>query len=129
MNEPRWVSKKIVFAIHADLLEQHGGLGGVRDENGLEAALNRAPNKLHYEPESTLYDLAAAYGFAIATSHPFSDGNKRTAFMCMFTFLGLNGYRIVASELDVVVLMTGVADGSVDEPSLSKWLEKNVEPR
>jgi death-on-curing protein len=129
VKEPKWLSRPIALAIHADQLTQHGGLGGLRDADGLDAALERAPNKLHYAPKSSIYELAAAYGFAIGTSHPFNDGNKRTAFMCMYTFLGVNGYRIVSSEPDVVILMIGVADGSIGESDLSDWLRDNCERR
>ena len=129
MNEPKWIGRATVLAIHADQLVQHGGLGGVRDPNLLESALNRAPTRHHYQPDSDLFDLAAAYAFGIATSHPFGDGNKRTAFMAMFTFLGLNGLRIVAREMDVVALMLSVANGSIDEPSLAEWLRSHTQPR
>jgi len=92
----------------------------------LESALSRAPARLNYNPSADLAELAACDGFAIATSHPFTDGNKRTAFMCMFTFLGLNGLRIVAPEMEVVPLMMGVAAGGTDEPGLAEWLRNNT---
>ncbi|MFN6527914.1 type II toxin-antitoxin system death-on-curing family toxin [Nostoc sp. ChiSLP03a] len=34
----------------------------------------------------------------MATNHPFIDGNKRTAFAVMLTFLSLNGYTLDASQ-------------------------------
>jgi death-on-curing protein len=47
--------------------------------------------------------LAAAYGYGIAKNHAFIDGNKRTAFMVMFTFLQVNGWRLFVPEPEVVV--------------------------
>jgi len=44
--------------------------------------------------------LAAAYGYGLAKNHPFIDGNKRTAFAVMATFLLMNGYLLEVSEMD-----------------------------
>jgi death-on-curing protein len=129
MGEPRWVSRAVVDAIHADQISQHGGAVGVRDEMALFSALDRAPNRWHLAPHSELAELAAAYAVGIARNHPFVDGNKRTAFQTMFVFLGLNGLRIVAPQPEIVTLFRDVAAGSVDEAALSEWLRSRSEPR
>jgi death on curing protein len=69
--------------------------------------------------------LAAAYGYGIAKNHAFIDGNKRTAFMVMFTFLQVNGWRLIVPEPAVVVTMQQVADGIVTESLLADWLREN----
>ncbi|MEO8194057.1 MAG: type II toxin-antitoxin system death-on-curing family toxin [Gemmatimonadales bacterium] len=126
MKEPRWVSRLAIDATHHDQIREHGGLPGVRDENALESALNRARNKFHYEESSDMAALAAAYGYGIATSHPYRDGNKRIAFLAMVIFLGVNGHDLVASESDVVTTMLGVADGSLSEADLGKWIRQQI---
>jgi death-on-curing protein len=128
VTEPRWIGRTIILAIHNDQLDQHGGMAGLRDAGSLESALDRARNRYHYQPDADLSSLAAAYGFAIATAHPFFDGNKRTAFMCMYTFLGLNGFRIVSAEAEVVTVMIGVADGTLKEDHLAEWLRTHTQP-
>ena len=117
-----------VDAMHFDQLRQHGGPFGIKDENALESALARPRQKRAYEPESDLCALAAAYGYGLARSHPYSDGNKRIAFVAMYTFLGVNGWEIVAPEPEVVQLMLGVASGTCDEERLATWLREHVEP-
>ena len=82
MNDPKWVLDDVVLAIHSMALAEHGGAPGLRDSDLLASALGRPKNKLAYDPAATLFDLAAAYSFAIAKNHPFVDGNKRTAFLC-----------------------------------------------
>ncbi len=125
MAEPIWLKKSIVQAIHMSQLREHGGQYGVRDNNLLESALTRPMNRWAYDQESDILVLAAAYGYGLAKNHCFVDGNKRAAFMAMYTFLGLNGYEIQASEPSIVALMLGVADSNISEFELHKWLQQH----
>ena len=126
MREPRWVPRLVVDSVHVDQLREHGGLPGVRDENALEAALARPRQKWNYEPASDLSILAAAYAFGVAKAHPFNDGNKRTAFLTTVIFLGLNGKDLNANESEVVQVMVALAEGSLKEPGLAKWIRKRL---
>ena len=123
---PRRVPRPVVLAIHADQVRQHGGALGLRDEGLLDSALDVPVNRWSYEPDSDEAALAAAYGFGLGRNHAFVDGNKRVAFQVMYVFLGLNGQRVEAAETEVVTLMMGVADGSVDEAALAAWLREHV---
>ena len=126
MKEPRWVPRLVVDAAHLDQLREHGGLPGVRDEHGLEAALARPRQKWHYESDSDLATLAAAYAFGLARAHAFNDGNKRTSFLAAVIFLGLNGKDLDATEAEVVQAMTALAAGSLSEPDLAKWIRERL---
>ncbi|MDP2955218.1 MAG: type II toxin-antitoxin system death-on-curing family toxin [Longimicrobiales bacterium] len=129
MIEPRWLAAVHVLAIHSDQIQAHGGSLGLRDRGLLESALERPRNRFHYEPNSDLASLAAAYGFGIAENHPFVDGNKRVAFQAMYLFLGLNALRIDASEEDVVATILALASGDLDESGLAAWLREHIHPR
>ena len=39
MNQPVWVSEKLVTTVHEMLLAEHGGLSGIRDAGLLQSAL------------------------------------------------------------------------------------------
>ena len=129
MNDPRWLTITLVLAIHSDQIREHGGSLGIRDRGLLESALAQPANRLLYQPESDLPDLAAAYGFGIARNHPFIDGNKRVAFQAIYVFLGLNGLRVVSEEPEVVEVMLGAARGDLEEESLARWIRGHVESR
>lgn len=125
MKEPIWVTEKIVLAIHEDQLAQHGGSSGIRDKNLLGASLAR-PKHLFTYGDPTVFDLAAAYGYGLANNHPFIDGNKRTAFMVMYTFLGLNNYWLEIDEVEVVVKMEGLTMNTETQESITLWLKDNT---
>lgn len=125
-QEPRWVDRLVVDAVHFDQLRAHGGMPGVRDENALESGLARPRQRFAYEADSDLPDLAAAYGFGLARNHPFNDGNKRVAFVVMGVFMGLNGYEVEAPEADVVVVMLDLAGGELPEDALAEWVRAHM---
>jgi len=126
VTSPIWLDRLIVEAIHFDQLRLHGGLPGVRDENALESALARPRNRSVYDSASDLAVLAAAYGYGLATSHPFVDGNKRVEFLAMYVFLGLSGKEIEADEPEVVELMVAIADGRRTEHEIAVWLRRHI---
>ena len=126
MTSPTWLDRLIVEAIHFDQLRLHGGLPGLRDENALGSALARPQNRKVYERSSDLAALAAAYGYALVTSHPFVHGNKRIGFLAMYVFLGLNGLEIGAEEAEVVELMVAIADGQRSENEVAAWLRQHI---
>ena len=128
-QEPRWVPRLVIEAVHVDQVREHGGLIGIRDENVLESALARARQRWAYEPEADLARLAADYAFGIARNHPFRDGNKRVAFLAAVIFLGLNGLEFVAPEDEVVQQMLALASGNLDEDQVAEWIRSRVQPR
>ena len=127
--EPRWLTVEQVIAIQEAQVAEHGGLPGIRDEGALGSAVDRPRNKWAYAETSDLHVLAAAYGFGIARSHPFADGNKRTALVAMYAFLGKNGLRLVADEAEAVVTMVRLAAGRLPGAKLAAWLGRNSKHR
>lgn len=121
-GEPRWVSRLVVDAIHADMLLTHGGLPGLRDVDLLESALARPRQRFSYDATTDLAALAAAYGFGLSRNHPYRDGNKRVAFVTTAVFLGLNGLELTATEDEAVTTMVALASGTIDEDALASWI-------
>ena len=124
-REPLWLSRTVIDAIHSDQVREHGGLAGLRDENGLEAALARPRQKWHYDATVDLPSLAAAYAFGLITNHPYRDGNKRIGFLAMVTFLGMHGLECTATDAEVVAEILAVAAGSRSEEELTVWVRQH----
>ena len=128
MNEPLWVSKKAVLAMHCAQLAEHGGSDGIRDETLLDSALAKPRNVFAYADQPDIFRLAASYAFGIARNHAFVDGNKRTALVVSLTFLDRNGWDIVAPKEDVYFTFLHLADGSHTEEELTAWFTKYAVP-
>ena len=125
MNEPRWLLKEAVIAVHKMLVAEFGGIDSIRDEGLLESALSRPQQKFIYEKPS-LFAITAAYGFGLAKNHPFSDGNKRIALTAMAMFLGSNGYKLIPEKMDAYQTTIKLAAGVLTEEELANWIEANV---
>jgi death on curing protein len=124
--EPRWLSRVVVDAIHADQLRQHGGLAGVRDENVLESSLARPRQKWAYEPTLDLAALAAAYAYGLVRNHPYRDGNKRIGFLALATFLGVNDYELDTTDEDVVTTVLSLADRHLTGSQMASWVRNHL---
>lgn len=129
MDEPRWLLREEVDVIHWELVEEHGGRHGIRDEDAIESALARPRHKWAYQERVDLSGLAAAYGYALTTNHGYVDGNKRVAFFSLALFLRRNGLLLRAPQGAVVQMMEGLAAGRHDEEDLARWVRKHAEER
>lgn len=120
-REPKWLTLEAVLAMHEQLVAEHGGDFGARNLGLLESAL--AGPRHHYAyGECDIFVLAAAYAYGATRNHPFIDGNKRTAFLAAYTFLGINGWELNAPEEQVVQMVVGLSDRSVLAEAFAEWL-------
>jgi death on curing protein len=123
----RFLPEAVVMAIHDDQIRLYGGAYGVRDMSALDAALHMPQAQFGGEfLHTTIFEMAAAYGFHLCQNHPFLDGNKRAAGMAMFTFLQLNGLEPHASEPEYYAVMMSVARGQMSKEQLTDWLREVV---
>lgn len=114
-----YLTKADILKIHHSQIERYGGSHGILNEDRLESALGRLETG-YYE---TLIDEAAALWESLAGNHAFQDGNKRTAYMAMDIFLGLNGKRITAAQDDVISFIYERYDRQeMDFEHLKAWL-------
>ncbi len=123
-----WLTLDVILAIHDEQLAEHGGGEGVLDLGLVESAIARPRNLAAYGAPD-LPALAAALGFGLARNHSFVDGNKRTAYVAVETFLLLNGVELTAGDADCVVAMMDLAAGELPEEGIAAWLRDNTRPR
>ena len=112
-----------VLALHEDQIARYGGTPGIRDLGLLEAARYR-PQTGYY---ADLIEEAAAIWESLSQNHPFLDGNKRTAFAAMYTFLAINNVRLTATSADTVAFLGGLyGGGTFGFETLVPWLRQNI---
>lgn len=127
MPTPKFLSLDEVLELHADQISSFGGTPGVRDEGLLESALAQPQATFGGQfLHPTISEQAAAYLYHIAMNHPFIDGNKRTAFAVMDTFLRLNGCALNLTDDRAYDLVMRVARGTMTKEELSTEFESCI---
>ncbi|MEX0587775.1 MAG: type II toxin-antitoxin system death-on-curing family toxin [Cyanobium sp.] len=124
----RWLSLAEVLELHRRLIEQSGGMAGLRDLGLLEASLaqpHQSFGGVDLYPE--LRDKSAALGFSLIQNHPFVDGNKRIGHAAMETTLVLNGYELDATVDAAEAIVLAVASGVLDREGFSSWVADNLQ--
>lgn len=89
----------IVLRIHDLALQIGGGLQGVLHPERIPAALSRPQSYIDYHHECDIHLVCAILLHSLATSHPFTEGNKRTALLTTIICYQVNGIDLHMSML------------------------------
>ena len=125
MDQPIWVSKAVVLALHEEQLAEHGGSPGLRDEGLLESAMAR-PRNLFSNERPDISAMAAAYAYGIVTNHPFVDVNKRASAVVAELFLDLNGFSFEMDDAQLVTTWLSLAAGEISETELADRIRASI---
>jgi len=126
-SETFYLSLDVVLEIHQRQLKEFGGSVGIRNQSGLESAVETP--KATFDGQDlypTLFGKAAAYAFHIAGAQAFVDGNKRAALDVALTFLAINGYEVEAEEMELYDAMIAIAERKMTKEDLAKLFEKLI---
>lgn len=107
------------IATHYWIIENTGGMVGIKDQGQLESPLEHIQNDLYYpEIEDKLTHLV----FSINKNHAFHDGNKRSSLALGAYFLELNGFDYVVKRFvyEMENIAVWVADNIIDKDLLYK---------
>jgi death-on-curing protein len=111
--------------MHRQLIDEFGGMHGLRDRGLLEAAI--------YRPQNGYYDdlihEAAALMESLASNHAFLDGNKRISLAVTDTFLRINGYHLEVEAVTAHRFITeAIGKREFRIRQIREWLSKHVQP-
>lgn len=123
----RYLTVSEVLEIYRRIMEQSGGMVGIRDVGALESAV--AQPRMAFggaDLYPTIIEKTCALGFSLIQNHPFVDGNKRTGHAAMETFLVLNGHQIRADVDAQVTTILRVASGEMGRDDLTEWLRGHM---
>lgn len=112
-----------VLLLYQLLIEETGGLAGVRDFNLLDSALESAYQTFEgKELYPTKQEKAARIGFSLISNHAFLDGNKRIGIYIILIFLNVNGILIAPSDDEIIRTGLNLASGKMSYEELLKWI-------
>ncbi len=115
-----------VYKIHEAIIERAGTKAAVRDFTLLHSAVERP--KATFGGRSlypTVFAMAAALLQSLCMNHPFTDGNKRTAWASTKRFLWLNGYHLLAKPHEGADFMVHVDNEKSDLKGIASWLKSH----
>jgi len=124
---PRYVYLTVGEALemHRQLIDEFGGIHGLRDRGLLEAAIFR-PQNGYYDD---LIHEAAALMESLANNHAFLDGNKRISLAATDTFLRVNGHYL---ELETIAAHKFITESITKREfrvrQIREWLIAQVQP-
>ena len=117
------LSKEQILFMHKQLIDETGGLDGVRDEALLDSAINALFQKFDGKDLfPTVQQKAARLCFGIIKNHAFIDGNKRIGTHTMLVFLALNGIEIDYTQKELYQIILDLASGKLELDSLTHWI-------
>ncbi len=123
-----WIEAENVISIHSRIIQVTGGIDGLRDRAGLEAAI-AAPLQQFAGQDLFPSDIEkiSRLGYGLAANHAFADGNKRIGAMLTQLLLKWNGYYLKLKEGELSDMFIAVADGSANEQDLLAWIRVHLE--
>ena len=117
------LSKSQVQLLHTQLIEQTGGIDGIRDDGLLDSALCAPFQSFDgIDAFPSIQQKAARLGFGLVKNHPFVDGNKRIGAHVMLIFLALNHIELEYTQEELTEIILKVAAGVSGYDGLLQWI-------
>ena len=121
------IDSEEVISIHNILIDEFGGIKGVRDHRLLESAINRPFQTFDRQDlYTTPIDKSAAIFQSLIINHPFIDGNKRIAYVLMRLILKQYDLDIKATQDEKYEFVLTVARGEMDIDSIKDWIFAHI---
>lgn len=125
----RYLTLEEVTDLQSKVLQQSGGMPGIRDANALDSAVAQPAMAFGGQDlYPTIADKAAALAFSLVMNHPFFDGNKRIGHAAMETFLVLNGHELQATTDEQEQVILKLAAGQTNRSDFTDWVRNHVVP-
>jgi death-on-curing protein len=116
-----------VIRIQEKLIDEFGGIKGIRDKSLLDSALNRAFSTFDGKlPYKSVTDRASVLLESLVKNHAFLDGNKRIAYFVYRAYLLSNGFDIEATQDEKYELVISVAESKIELKELINWTNTHI---
>ena len=114
-----------VMKAHGEALK-YGGAEGIINLSLIKSAIGR-PYTGYYRQ---IYKKAAALTHSLCRNHGFTDGNKRTALICLRLMLKRSGHKLINTpEIELENLIIDIAIGEIDFDALTNWFKTRIKKK
>ena len=126
----KYLEAEEILALHSEIIDQTGGLHGVRDINLFLSIIEKPKSRFGGKDLYIgVFKKAAVYLESVIQYHVFLDGNKRTGAVSAARFLFTNGYELIATNKELEDFVLRVAIIKLDLETIASWLKKHSKKR
>lgn len=117
------LTKEQVILLHEELIQETGGLAGIRSSTMLDSAINAPFLEFSgIEAYPSVRHKAARLAFGLIQNHPFLDGNKRIGAHAMLVFPAINGIVLEYEQGELAAFILRVSQGGADTSDILRWI-------
>ncbi len=124
----KYLTVEEVVAGHYYMMKQMEDMdqAGVKDRALLESAVFRPQQTVFGEDAyPSIFEKAAVMADSLVKNHCFYNGNKRTAYLTLKSFLRVNGYQLKVERAYAVEFMVEIAIGTHATQELARIIQEH----
>ena len=119
----KYLTVEEIIQTHDKLIELFGGEKGIVDKGPLDFIVNKIQSS-----KTDIYHKSAMLLNEIITTHPFVDGNKRTAFETAKIFLRENGKTLKIKDINQASeYIINIAENKKNIFSIEHWIKTHCD--
>lgn len=122
-----WLNKEDIIFLHDYLIDEFGGIKGIREEERIESLIELPFLKFE---EKELYkekiEKIARISYALTVNHCFLDGNKRIGALVLTFLLENNDINITFSDDELIQIFINIASNKWKYEDFLKYLKEKV---
>jgi death-on-curing protein len=125
-SQPKIMSLNLIKMINRKMIDKWGGKHGIRDKNQLNSIISRPLQSVFGEDAfHSMWEKIGALMEGIIKFHPFTDGNKRTAWHATKHLLKKKGYHLKPHYDEARPFIVEIAESKWTIEEIGKWLKEN----
>lgn len=111
-----YLTTEEIIRIHDEIIKETGGHLGIISYGNLDFLVNQT------KIPKDIVRASALLFYNILTSHPFVDGNKRTALESIKVFLALNHKQLSANQEELWNIIRDTSEGKLKFEEIVNWI-------
>lgn len=120
------LTEKHLIALNEKIAKQNGDIPSVEDAEKLKKIVEKPyeKNEEFFYIHKNKIDKASVLGVELVNGKPFANNNVATATLAIFTFLELNGKKLVVKQEDIYSLQDLMKEGDILK--VNDWIKSHV---